>query len=90
MWVQAVVIKQCYDEFFLLDDGTGLLMTNMKEFSGEFRVGDYLCVRGIISINECAIFFEAEHVNRLSDPNTETLWILEVIYRNSQITTIHY
>ncbi len=72
----------------LIDDGTGIIIVLFPRediINLGLKPGDYLMIQGRIlvgedgSSGEFIIIIESRIVNRLVDPNLETLWILEVI-----------
>lgn len=72
----------------LVDDGTGIIIVLFPRqdiINMGLKVGDYLMIQGRILVGEDGdtgefiIIIESRIVNKLIDPNLETLWILEVI-----------
>lgn len=87
VWVQGVVTKlDTASGQFSLDDGTGCLMIlPPSQYRPDIAVGDYVLVQGSVTRGEDSgskmsmVAVESRLVSKVTDPNMETLWMLEVM-----------
>ena len=87
--LQGIVIKLFQNDRginALIDDGTDLcVITNIKKFleKNDIKKGSYVLVYGpLISLghNKMSAHLEPENIHLITDPNLETLWILDLIH----------